>query len=37
MTAWELLGQTCTPDGTDMRLIKRGNEYEILVLSLIHI
>jgi spermidine synthase len=31
MTAWELLGQTCTPDGTDMRLIKRGNEYEILV------
>jgi spermidine synthase len=27
---WELLGQTCTPDGADMRLIRRGGEYIIL-------
>jgi spermidine synthase len=27
---WELLGQTCTPDGADMRLIRRGGEYVIL-------
>jgi spermidine synthase len=31
MIAWELLGQTCTPDGSDMRLTRRGNEYVILV------
>jgi spermidine synthase len=27
---WELLGQTCTPDGADMRLMRRGGEYIIL-------
>jgi spermidine synthase len=27
---WELLGQTSTPDGADMRLIRRGGEYVIL-------
>ena len=26
----ELLGQTLTPDGSDMTLIRRGNEYVIL-------
>jgi spermidine synthase len=31
MIAWELLGQTSTPDGNDMRLTRRGNEYVILV------
>src|SRR5258708_3487062 len=31
MIAWELLGQTCTPDGTDMRLTRQGHEYDILV------
>jgi spermidine synthase len=31
MTAWELLGQTCMPDGTDMRLTRQGNDYELLV------
>jgi spermidine synthase len=31
MIAWELLGETCTPDGGDMRLTRRGNEYVILV------
>src|SRR5580765_3751477 len=31
MIAWELLGQTSTPDGSDMRLTRRGNEYVILV------
>jgi len=29
--AWELLGQTCTPDDSDMRLTRRDNEYVILV------
>jgi spermidine synthase len=27
---WELLGQTRTPDGADMRLMRRGGEYIIL-------
>ena len=31
MKAWELLGQTCTPDDNDMRLTRRDNEYVILV------
>ena len=31
MKAWELLGQTCTPDGSDMRLTVRDSEYVILV------
>ena len=31
MIAWELLAQTCTPDGSDMRLTRRGSEYVILV------
>jgi spermidine synthase len=31
MRAWELLAQTCTPDGTDMHLTRRDNEYVILV------
>ena len=31
MMSWELLAQACTPDGTDMRLIRRGNEYVILL------
>ena len=30
MKAWELLGQTHAPDGTDMALTRRGNEYVIL-------
>ena len=30
MRPWELLGETCTPDGADMRLIRRGGEYVIL-------
>jgi spermidine synthase len=29
--AWELLGETCTPDGSDMRLTRRDDEYVILV------
>jgi len=29
--AWELLGETRTPDGSDMRLTRRDNEYVILV------
>jgi spermidine synthase len=31
MKAWELLGQTCTPDSNDMRLAYRDDEYIILV------
>lgn len=31
MKAWELLAETCTPDGTDMRLTKQGDEHVILV------
>lgn len=31
MKAWELLGQTSTPDDSDMRLTRRDNEYVILV------
>ena len=31
MIAWELLGETRTPDGSDMRLTRRDNEYVILV------
>lgn len=31
MKAWELLGQTCTPDRSDMRLTRRDDEYVILV------
>ena len=31
MKAWELLGQTCTSDGSDMRLTSRDDEYVILV------
>lgn len=30
MTPWELLGQASLPDGTDMTLTRRGNEYMIL-------
>lgn len=30
MNALELLGQTVTPDGTDMKLVRCGNEYVIL-------
>jgi spermidine synthase len=30
MKAWELLGQTRTPDGTEMTLTRRDNEYVIL-------
>jgi spermidine synthase len=30
MKAWELLGQTRTPDGEDMSLTRRGSEYVIL-------
>ena len=31
MKPWEQLGQTCTPDGSDMRLTVRDDEYVILV------
>ena len=31
MKAWEVLGQTCTPDAGDMRLVRRNDEYVILV------
>jgi spermidine synthase len=31
MTSWELLAQTCLPDGTIMRLTRQGHEYAILV------
>jgi spermidine synthase len=31
MRAWELLAQTATPDGSDMRLTRQGDEYVILV------
>ena len=31
MKAWEVLGQTCTPDASDMRLARRDDEYVILV------
>jgi spermidine synthase len=31
MRAWELLAQTLTPDGSDMRLTRQGGEYIILV------
>jgi spermidine synthase len=30
MKAWELLGETRAPDGTDMRLTRRDNEYVML-------
>jgi spermidine synthase len=30
MKAWELLGETRTPDGTDLRLTRRDDEYVIL-------
>src|SRR6187402_722003 len=30
MKAWELLGATSAPDGTDIRLTRRGGEYVIL-------
>jgi spermidine synthase len=30
MKAWELIGETRTPDGTDMRLTRRDDEYVIL-------
>jgi spermidine synthase len=30
MNPLELLGETLTPDGTDMKLVRRGNEYIIL-------
>lgn len=30
MKAWEILGQTRTPDGTDMQLTRRDNEYVML-------
>ena len=30
MKAWELLGETCAPDGTDIRLTRRDAEYVIL-------
>ena len=31
MKPWKLLGQTCTPDGSDMRLSVRDDEHVILV------
>jgi spermidine synthase len=31
MMPWELLAQACTPDGTDMRLIRQGLEHVILL------
>ena len=31
MKAWELLGETCTPDGRDVRLTRQDHEYVILV------
>ncbi len=31
MKAWELLGETCTPDGHDVRLLRRDDEHVILV------
>ena len=31
MKPWRLLGQTCTPDGSDMRLSVRDDEHVILV------
>jgi spermidine synthase len=31
MMSWELLAQACTPDGTDIRLTRRGHEYAILL------
>src|SRR3984893_10918487 len=31
MRSWELLGETCTPDGTVMRLTRQGHVYAILV------
>jgi spermidine synthase len=31
MIAWELLAQTSTPDGSDMRLTRQGHDYVILV------
>ena len=31
MKAWELLGETSTPDGSDMRLSRRDDEYVIWV------
>ena len=31
MKPWKLLAQTCTPDGSDMRLSVRDNEHVILV------
>ncbi len=30
MHAWELLGETCAPDGSDIRLTRRADEYLIL-------
>jgi spermidine synthase len=33
MKAWELLGETSAPDGTDIRLTRRGGEYVILANS----
>ena len=30
MKAWELLGETSTPDGADLRLVRRDSEYVIL-------
>src|SRR5918993_137459 len=30
MKAWELLGETSAPDGTDIRLTRRAGEYVIL-------
>lgn len=29
--AWEVLGEACTPDGNDMRLTKRDDEYVVLL------
>jgi spermidine synthase len=31
MKMWELLGETCTPEGSDMRLTRRDGEFVILV------
>ena len=30
MKAWELLGDTCAPDGTNIRLTRRDDEYMLL-------
>jgi hypothetical protein len=31
MKAWEVLGATSAPDGSDIRLTRRGDEYVMLI------